>query len=160
MKASEFAELVPGCCGEVLDSMYFTTLMETSYPKELADAVEGEEIAVGAEDYAFSLRFKGDICGQFGLHVGPVEGRMLAANFLGEDEADLSTIEVADVIGELANMLCGAVVSKVEGRSKFVLSHPLAMQALPKLSGADALVSRLETDGGTVTTWVVVEGIA
>jgi hypothetical protein len=34
------------------------------------------------------------------------------------------------------------------------------MQALPKLSGADALVSRLETDGGTITTWVVVEGIA
>jgi CheY-specific phosphatase CheX len=160
MKASEFAELVPGCCGDVLDSMYFTTVLETSHPKEPGDAVEGEEIAVGDEEHAFSLGFQGDVCGRFGLHLGAATGRMLAANFLGEDEADLSAIEIAEVIGELANMLCGAVVSKVEGRSKFVLSHPLAMQLLPKLGGEDALVSRFDTDGGTITTWVVVEGNA
>jgi len=160
MKASEFAKLVPGCCGGVLDSMYFTTIMETSHPKELAEAAEGKETAIGAEEYAFSLSFKGDICGRFGLHMGAAAGRGLAANFLGEDEADLSVSDIGEVAGELANMLCGAVVSKVEGKSKFVLSHPEAMQALPVLSGADALVSRFETDGGTVTTWVVVEGDA
>jgi hypothetical protein len=160
MKASEFAELVSSCCGEVLDSMYFTTVMETSHPKELAEPVEDELTAVDAEEYAFSLTFKGDICGRFGLHVGSAMGRGLAANFLGEDEADLSPVEVGEVIGELANMLCGAVVSKVEGRSKFVLSHPEAMPSLPRLGDVDALVSRFDTDGGTITTWVVVEGIA
>jgi hypothetical protein len=160
MKASEFAELVPGCCGEVLDAMYFTTVMETSHPKELADAGEGEAMTVGDEEYAFSLSFKGDVCGRFGLHMGAAMGRGLAANFLGEDEADLSASDVGEVAGELANMLCGAVVSKVEGRSKFVLSHPEAMQALPRLGTVDGLVSRFETDGGTITTWVVVEGNA
>jgi len=160
MKASEFAELVPGCCGEVLDSMYFTTVMETSHPKELTEVGEDEQTAIDAEEYAFSLSFKGDICGWFGLHVGSATGRGLAANFLGEEETDLSAVEVGEVMGELANMLCGAVVSKVEGRSKFVLSHPEAMQLLPRLGNKDALVSRFETDGGTITTWVVVEGNA
>ena len=160
MKASEFAELVPVCCGEVLDAMYFTTVMDTTHPKELAETGESEETAGGAEEYAFSLSFKGDICGRFGLQVGSAMGRSLAANFLGEEESDLSTVEVGEVIGELANMLCGAVVSKVEGKSKFVLSHPEAMQTLPKLAGVDALVSRFETDGGMMTTWVVVEGNA
>jgi hypothetical protein len=160
MKASEFAELVPSCGNEVLDSMYFTTVLETTHPKELAEAGEGEQIAVGDEEYAFSLSFKGDVCGRFGLHLGAATGRGLAANFLGEEESDLSASDVGEVAGELANMLCGAVVSKVEGRSKFVLSHPEAMQLLPRLGQLDALVSRFDTDGGTITTWVVVEGIA
>jgi hypothetical protein len=160
MKASEFAELVPDCCGEVLDSMYFTTVMETSHPKQLAEAGGGEGTAVDTAEYAFSLSFKGDVCGRFGLHMGAATGRGLAANFLGEDEAELSASDVGEVAGELANMLCGAVVSKVEGRSKFVLSHPEAMRLLPNLENEDSLVSRFETDGGTITTWVVVEGNA
>jgi hypothetical protein len=80
-------------------------------------------------------------------------------NFLGEEE-ELTKEEVAQVVGELANMLCGSVVSKIKGRSKFVLSHPEELKAMPSLAAEDALVSLLATDSGVLTTWVVVEGNA
>jgi len=53
-------------------------------------------------------------------------------------------------------MLCGSVMSRVEGDNKFVLSHP--EPASPFLSADDLLVSALETDSGVIAVWVAVEG--
>jgi CheY-like chemotaxis protein len=49
------------------------------------------------------------------------------------------------------------VVSRVEGRGKFALTHPEALSTLPDLHGQDALISRLDTDTGVITSWVTVE---
>ena len=59
---------------------------------------------------AYSLHFAGDISGRFGLRMGLETARNLAANFLGEDGAELSLTEVSEVTGELANMFCGSVM--------------------------------------------------
>ena len=83
--------------------------------------------------------------------------RGLAANFLGEDEADLADADVGEVVGELANMLCGSVVSRMEGNSHFVLTHPEPWAKIAT-EEEDMLVTELVTDGGVITTWVIVEG--
>jgi CheY-specific phosphatase CheX len=151
MKASEFAQLIPACCSEVLDAMYFTSVLETS-------ACESPVQAIDPKDSAFSLHFSGEISGDFALHMGPAMARSLASNFLGEEEDTLSPAEVGEVAAELANMLCGSVVSRLPCATKFILSSPRPMPSLPEAAGA--LVTRLDTDYGAITLWVAVEGDA
>ena len=157
MKAIEFTGLVPECCSEVLDAMYFTTLLGSEVLESLPGALLGRLPAEGAP-FSFSLRFVGDISGRFGVSLDFPTARSLAANFLGEDEAEVSPGAVEEVVGELSNMLCGSVMSRVEGENKFVLSHPEPASPLAISAADDVLVSALETDSGVITVWVAVEG--
>ncbi len=149
MQASDFAGLMPDCCNEVLDSMYFTTVLETVREERLA------EVDPGA--YCFTLKFCGEMSGWFGLRVNGPGALSMAANFLGEEESDLSAVEVEEVIGELANMLCGSVVSRLKSEGKFSLSHPQVMTMVPDFTGRDASVLRLDTDAGSMETWVAID---
>jgi len=131
MRASDLAGMIPECCSEVLDAMYFTTLLG-SVP---LDAVP--DCRPDADAHAFSLCFVGDISGRFGLHLEQATARTLAANFLGEAEADVSS-------------------TQVEGEHSFALSHPEAGLLAPCDDG-DLLVSLLETDIGIITLWILIE---
>jgi CheY-specific phosphatase CheX len=153
MKACEFAGLIPECFSEVLDAMYFTTVLD-SRPQEMA---AGDSPGTDAP-IAFSLRFAGDVSGYFSILLELSTARKLAANFLGEDESSISAIEAGEVAGELANMLCGSVMSRVEGEHKFVLSHPEAVALPPVVGTGDEFVCRLATDSGDVTVWIALEG--
>jgi CheY-specific phosphatase CheX len=148
MQASDFTPLVVECCSEVLDSMYFTTVLDAS-------SSVGHPSAPQADELAFSLRFRGEVHGTFGVLIGVSMARMLAANFLGEEEEALTEIEIAEVVGELANMLCGSIVSRVEGKSKFALSHPEPFMAAP--TDLESLFSRFETDNGMIHTWIAID---
>jgi CheY-specific phosphatase CheX len=153
MHASEFAGLIPECCSEVLDAMYFTTLLGSTSLEALPAEAPGADPVL-----AFSLQFVGDISGRFGLQLDPAVARNLTANFLGEMDTDVSSDEVSEVAGELANMLCGSVMSRVEGEHSFALSHP--EPGVSTFSGDDdVLISLLETDSGTITVWVSIEEI-
>jgi CheY-specific phosphatase CheX len=149
MKACEFSSLIRECSSEVLDTMYFTTVL-SSTPLESTES--------GADQLlSYNLQFVGDVSGRFGLHLNRNTARTLAANFLGETESDLSYSDIAEVVGELSNILCGSVMSRVEGEHPFVLSHPLA--GSQTLTGADDfLTCVLDTDSGSITIWVLVEG--
>jgi len=155
MLASDFTPLVAECCAEVLDAMYFTTVLETTHES-------GCESIRPNNGYSFCLRFQGDIHGTFGLDIGASMARTLASNFLGEDEESITQADLEEVVGELANMLCGSIVSRVEGTSKFVLSHPEPVTLLngPNNPAQDVLVSILATDNGELQTWIVVDTLA
>ena len=81
--------------------------------------------------------------GHFGLYLEQVTARSLAANFLGVEEAEVSSDEIGEVAGELANMLCGSIVSRVEGEHKFVLSHPERADTLPFKDLGDVFILSL-----------------
>ena len=55
-------------------------------------------------------------------------------------------------------MFCGSVMSRVEGENKFVLSHPEASVPPRFPSADDMFVCRLETESGTITVWIAIEG--
>jgi CheY-specific phosphatase CheX len=132
--------------------MFFTAVLGSVS----LDAVPGpvvDDVAM-----AFSLRFIGDISGRFGLHLQQTAARNLAANFLGEADTDISPIAVSEVIGELANMLCGSVMSRVEGERSFALSHPVAGSMTPPHDCDSLVISTLETEVGAITIWIAIEG--
>jgi CheY-specific phosphatase CheX len=151
MRASEFAELMEVSCSNVLEVMYFASINEVRHNTSFC------ALDSAGEEVAFSLSFAGDVLGSFGVRLRLNFARELAASFLGEDEADLGSDEVAEVVGELANMLCGSVVSRMKADSHFVLTHPEPFTKAPD-DVEDLLVTYLITDSGVITTWVIVEG--
>src|SRR5438477_349678 len=53
------------------------------------------------------------------------DARTLATNFMGADDGKgLLPAQVAGVIGELTNMICGAVLSELESNATFDLGEP------------------------------------
>jgi CheY-specific phosphatase CheX len=152
MKASEFSNLIAECCAEVLDTMYFTSVLGTESPASQSLSPNPDTAL------SFSLSFVGDISGRFGLWLEPTAARSLAANFLGEEDSDVSPDDAAEVAGELANMFCGSVMSRVEREHTFVLSHPLRTDGPPFGGNDDFFVCELVTECGIILVWVVVEG--
>lgn len=147
MQPSDLTAFIAPSCEDVLDAMYFTSVMEISdTPAEL----------VAKDDYAFALRFRGDLRGSFGIRCERATARTLAANFLGEEEDAVDTSETAEVIGELANMLCGSILSRTGCSNVFALSHPEPMAAeLPGMTEPSTLHATLRTDIGTIYTWML-----
>jgi len=159
MQASDLSELVVTCCSDVLDAMYFSSVLEATHLPIANEEDVAAMIPLSATDQMYSLAFHGTVSGQFGIHLGRETATRLAGNFLGESEGTLSEREVGEVVGELSNMLCGSIVSRIEGKSTFALSHPEAVLSMPALSDKDSAVHTFHTDDGVITTWVVVEGI-
>jgi CheY-specific phosphatase CheX len=97
---------------EVLEKMFFM---------DLADAPPGEGPAAGI---AAELMFDGDPQGSFRLVVDQAAAKSATADFLGEDQAELSDEQMNDVVCELSNMICGSVLSRIESSATFRLSKP------------------------------------
>ena len=153
MQACDLLPLVPEYCSEVLDAMFFATVSGWETLAHLpADKIEAKP------SLNFNLHFTGDVSGHFVVSLESSTAGNLAANFLGEDPTALSPQEVDEVVGELANMLCGSVMSQVEGEHKFVLSHPGPVGDQSSLSTDDALICVLETDAGAITVCIALEG--
>ena len=151
MQASDLVVYTEPSYAEVLDSMYFTTTLGLKHQYDAAPTISDE-------DHSFSLDFSGGISGTFGLVLGCSTARTLAANFLGEEEDSLTPTEVGDVTGELVNMLCGSLVSRIPSQSDFVLSHPAPAVTHPTpCAPGRLLLSTLETDSGPMQVWIYLE---
>jgi CheY-specific phosphatase CheX len=125
---------------DVLESMYFTSVMGLS------------EVPFTGAGLTARLEFKGELSGSFVLRMNLETARLLAANFFGEEEeSDVTETAIADMVGEMANMICGSVLSRMETESHFKLSHPLVEDAGDLMQGMDRGVHQLlETDSGVL----------
>ena len=100
---------------DALATMFFT----------LPDDVSVDTQRPHGELIAANVNFRGALPGRFGLVVSYPVARTLAMNFLGcDDDADLLLAKVESVIGELANIICGAVLSEIESDAHFDLDGP------------------------------------
>jgi len=102
------------------------------------------------------LAFRGTPDGWSWLVVSDALARTLAANFLGcEDDALLLASSVIDVMMELANIMCGAVLSRMESGVNFDIgppeSHPVrADEAGPDFAAGSACSCRFEFPEGAL----------
>ncbi len=123
----------------------------------LADA---EPPAPGSADgLTVQLRFDGDPPGLFRLGLARAAANAIAADFLGEDAETLTAKQSQDVARELANMICGAVLSRIESRGSFRLSPPEIVTGLelPWGAAAQANAYSVETGNGTLTAAISME---
>lgn len=97
---------------EVLEKMFF------------ADLVEPEQEVAPPRDIHAQVIFEGDPSGSFDLVLDLDAARSAAADFLGEDPEELTAEQMHQVVCELANMICGSVLSRIESSGTFRLEEP------------------------------------
>lgn len=112
MPSTDLQQTFLDAASEVLETMFFTGVVDE----------ESEETS--SRIVSADLFFRGNPSGQFGVRVPYKTGQSIASSFLGFDENEVTEQQVADVVGELTNMLCGSVLSRLESGVRFELSHP------------------------------------
>lgn len=119
---------------------------------------EAAEPAAEAETVTVHLTFTGDPPGCFQMRIARPAAVTIAADFLGEDAGSLSAQQSTDVTLELANMICGAVLSRIESSASFRLDTP---QIVPDGAGQHVRDERtrytVETGSGTLTAAIQME---
>jgi hypothetical protein len=137
--------------GDVLESMFFLdTLGEAAEPPAEADTV------------TVHLSFEGDPPGCFEMRLARPAANAIAADFLGEDAESLTSRQSTDVTLELANMICGAVLSRIESSAAFRLGAPhvvagIAGDGLREKWPEMATRYTVETGSGTLTAAIRME---
>jgi CheY-specific phosphatase CheX len=122
---------------EVLEQMFFINpLVQT--PQDAAPA---------ADALLVQIAFDGDPPGRLCMHLPYEAAANIAANFLGADPEAVSRGQISEVAGELANMICGAVLSRTESTAAFRLASPRVW-----LSASDETSSRSSGSAATATT--------
>jgi CheY-specific phosphatase CheX len=122
MEPNEIQTVLTAAVEEVLETMCFTTVLRSS--EGPAPDSRGGERTLTAE-----LGFEGVPSGGFRVSVDRKVAKMLSAGFFGLDEGEITDEQSADLVCELANMICGSVLSRLERNVTFHISHPELVDA-------------------------------
>lgn len=136
-----------GAVADVLERMFFLeALGEATEPPAEAGTV------------TVHLDFDGDPPGCFQMRIARPAANTIAADFLGEDPASLTPQQSTDVTLELANMICGAVLSRLESSATFRLGAPQIVAGDTGRHGtAQEARYTVETGSGTLTVAIQME---
>ena len=129
--------LLPSIVAEVAEQVYF------------ADAEQGE-----AEQFAAELEargawlharvgFRGLVTGSLEILLPPDLVSELGIAALGGVSGALTDEQLNDVAGEMANMLCGALLTRANRDQRFELMPPQVVRVMDLPSGADTAVTEL-----------------
>jgi len=149
MFENQWEQMLSTAAEQVLETMFFTAVY--------GFAPEGEP---DTPRFAARLGFEGTPSGALTIGISLPAAHTLAANFLAVDGEDgLTDAQVGGVICELANMICGALLSRVESEEHFRLSSP---ELLPADAAPAACQHRrsLDLGDGTLDLWLAVENHA
>jgi CheY-specific phosphatase CheX len=132
---------------EVLDCMFFLEVLgEVAEPPPEAETV------------TVQVSFDGDPPGDFQMRISRPAANAVAADFLGEDPESLTDRQSTDVTLELANMICGAVLSRIESRAAFRLGSPqMVVDDGGKRGSAEETRCTVETGKGALTVAIQME---
>jgi len=111
--SEDCGQLVPQVIAEVLETMFFEEAVPATCEHEWF------QTAVSAR-----LEFSGSHSGELRLCVSASAVPSIAAGFLGVDPEDLAPGQAGQVILELTNILCGAVMSRLWPESSLALDPP------------------------------------
>ena len=141
MSETALERVLARCTEEVLEQMFFVRALHEPQPETpVPDAWLVAEVA-----------FEGDPSGCLALRVTQSAASSIAADFLGEDESALSERQVAEVICELANIICGSVLSTVESATTFRLASPRLVSQGERCENQGAAVYSAILDHGALS---------
>ncbi|MBI4874105.1 MAG: chemotaxis protein CheX [Acidobacteria bacterium] len=118
MQPNDIQTALVSAVEEVLGTMCFTSVLAS------AEGDAPPEGDAGAPDLTAELHFQGRPSGGFRVGVPRSLARVVGAGFLGREEIEVSDSQAEEVIRELANMICGSVLSRLESKTTIRISHP------------------------------------
>ena len=147
MTDTTIREALVSAVADVLESMFFL------------DAIgEAPEPPPDAAMVTVHLTFDGDPPGSFLMRIALPAADAIAADFLGEEAESLTPQQSTDVALELANMICGAVLSRIESRATFRLATPqIAADDTGQQRPAQETRYTADTGSGTLTVAIQME---
>jgi len=146
-------DLLSESAQKTLETMFFA----------MPDHVSAEAHRPAGELIVASLTFQGSPPGRFGIVVSDAVARTLATNFMGDDdEKRLLPAQVAGVVGELTNMICGAVLSELEANANFNLGAPEWIRVrdgepCPDITAGSPSICRFEFSEGALIFFLAFE---
>ncbi len=149
MQVVPFETLIDESVAEVLESMCFTS-------SEPTDASPEQE---GADWIHRRLEFNGPEKGSFGVRASLPTARMIACNLLALEPEELTDQQAGETMGEIANMVCGAVLCRFETKLAFNLSQPKPDVAVSSENPSpNGRVSRMfSLEEGMLIAWLEIE---
>ncbi|HXN46401.1 MAG TPA: chemotaxis protein CheX [Bryobacteraceae bacterium] len=149
MEPNEIQVGLAAAVEEVLETMCFTSVLasgEGAAPAGMGaghrTASVSERTSAGSEETVpdaaarsctAELHFEGNPSGGCRVSVPLKLARVVGAGFLGSEEMEVSDSQAEEVVCELANMICGSVLSRLESEETFRITHP---QLVPPERGA------------------------
>lgn len=124
MEPNEIQTALAAAVEEVLETMCFTGVLASL---EGAAPPEGG----GTPAITVQLRFEGSPSGGFRVSAPMKLARVVSAGFLGREEVEVSDSQAEEVVCELANMICGSVLSHLESKTTFQITHPALTSCEP-----------------------------
>lgn len=116
---------------EVLETMFFEIPLDEPVQCLAAQAGDGALAATAS--------FGGSLTGSLTVMLDGDAARSLAASFLGMDpgmeEDGPGPAELRSVVIELANVLCGATMSRMEPAGRLRIEQPVIVERTPALTG-------------------------
>jgi len=145
MTDESVAESLAAAAGDVLETMFFSSVIgETPVSAATADGIAARLVFSGARAGAFTLRLTGGAA------------QVIAANFLAEETNEPTRQQVQEVVCELANMMCGSVLSRLDRGAHFDLGQP-AMVDATELATPEAVSRAFDIGDGEVAMFLSME---
>ncbi|MBI5282224.1 MAG: chemotaxis protein CheX [Candidatus Solibacter usitatus] len=110
---------------EVLELMFFELPIAAA---QLSSSFQPDPIAARA-------RFDGSLRGALTLAVSTASCTRLAASLLGIEPDEIDDLNRLSTVTELANMLCGATMSRLEPEGRLHIEQPLSIPAAEAPAG-------------------------
>jgi CheY-specific phosphatase CheX len=135
------AQALAECIEEVLEQMFFVRPFGDPADEDLLDCPH----------LIADVHFAGEPSGHLVLSVSQQAARSIAADFLAEEEPVLSEQQVGEVVCELANIICGSVLTRVERSALFRLGSPRLLPQGPHPKTQPGAVQSLNLWNGNLT---------
>jgi CheY-specific phosphatase CheX len=117
---ADLSTLLAEAAEEVLENMFFSGVMGEM--EDMGSEPDGERLCA-------SVTFAGSSVGELTVSATPSTLAVLAAGFLGAEDETVADAQMKSVVGELANVLCGAVLGHMNPKGSFVISPPEITEA-------------------------------
>ena len=143
--ALELGELLGSATEEVLETMFYTGAF--------GPGTEG-----GGTYLSAGVSFRGSRNGALDVAAPESTALALAAAFLGETVESVPPEQVPTVIGELANVLCGVILGRVEEGGQFVIAPPhVSRQDMAELVRNLEVRRVFELEEGTLSVGLTID---
>lgn len=127
-----------GAATEVLETMFFSSV-DGETDLEKGESSTPFDARIGAY-----LEFHGACTGRLALSLEKEAAESLALNFFGSTSEHGPESDSRSVMAELANMVCGAMLSHLDKHSIFCLDSPQQLASNEEADGEIVRVLRLE----------------
>lgn len=118
MPEPDLQQIVGDAIRDVMETMFFAGVLGEA-PQDAEEC--GDWVAAVVE-------FRGMPSGALALRISSAAAAAAASNFLGAAEADAPPDRVREVVCELANMVCGSILSRFESDVAFDLRPPRVIE--------------------------------